>query len=134
MFDLEDNLPDELMGGHSWSEQMCGNKPPAQGPGPGGPQMNGEDPNVANVTMQRQLQQQQQLILLQQQQQANKNQIIGGVNPLGLGQVGNKSPNLQSSPNVQSNMPNNIGNIVHSLSIANNGNASMNSMQGKFYC
>lgn len=122
MFDLEDNLPDELMaGGNSWSDQMLGNKPPAQGPGPG--QMNGEDPNVvSNVAMRIQ---QQQLAHLMQ---TKNNQMLGGVNALGLGQMGNKSPNLQSPPNVQSSMPNNIGSInVHSMSmsIANNGNSPM---------
>lgn len=57
---LEDNLPDELVSTNSnWADQLGGgpgggpgpvlgvnvvggpNKPPAQGPGPGGPQMNG---------------------------------------------------------------------------------------------
>lgn len=58
--------------------------------------------------------------------------MVGVVNPLRLGQVGNKSPNLQSPPNVQSSIPNNLDSIVHSMSmsIANNGNAPMSSMQG----
>lgn len=119
MFDLEDNLPDELMaGGNSWSDQMLGNKPPNQGPG----QMNGEDPNVVgNVAMRLQHQQ------LAHIMQSKNNQMLGGVNTLGLGQMGSKSPNLQSPPNVQSSMPNNIGSIVHSMSmsIANNGNTPM---------
>lgn len=57
MFDLEKDLPDELMGG-SWAEQpgVTGPKPPAQGPGPGGQlvvqQLNGDDPTAA---MQRQI-------------------------------------------------------------------------------
>lgn len=57
MFDLEKDLPDELMGG-SWGEQpgVTGPKPPAQGPGPGGQmapqQLNGDDPTAA---MQRQI-------------------------------------------------------------------------------
>lgn len=58
MFDLEKDLPDELMGG-AWGEQpgVTGPKPPAQGPGPGGQlgpqqQLNGDDLNVA---LQRQL-------------------------------------------------------------------------------
>lgn len=52
MFDLEKDLPDELMGG-SWAEQpgVTGPKPPAQGPGPGGQmvqqQLNGDDPTAA---------------------------------------------------------------------------------------
>lgn len=56
MFDLEKDLPDELMAG-SWGEQpgVTGPKPPAQGPGPGGQmqqQLNGDDPTAA---MQRQI-------------------------------------------------------------------------------
>lgn len=56
MFDIEKDLPDELMGG-AWGEQpgVTGPKPPAQGPGPGpglGPQLNGDDPTAA---MQRQI-------------------------------------------------------------------------------
>lgn len=58
IFGLEDNLPDELVSSNSWGEQLGGNKPPAQGPGPGS-QINGEDPGVPNVALQRQLQQQQ---------------------------------------------------------------------------
>lgn len=54
MFDLEKDLPDELMG---WEQPgVMGPKPPAQGPGPGGQmsqqQMNGDDPTAA---MQRQI-------------------------------------------------------------------------------
>lgn len=58
MFDLEKDLPDELMGG-AWGEQpgVTGPKPPAQGPGPGGQmgpnqQLNGDDPAAA---LQRQI-------------------------------------------------------------------------------
>lgn len=66
IFGLEDNLPDELVSsGNSWGEQMGGNKPPAQGPGPGGP-LNGEESGVPNVALQRQLQQQQLQHLMQQ--------------------------------------------------------------------
>lgn len=65
IFGLEDNLPDELVSsGNNWGEQLGGNKPPAQGPGPGGMPLNGKDPGVPNVQLQRQLAQQQ-----QQQQQ-----------------------------------------------------------------
>lgn len=59
MFDLEKDLPDELMGG-SWGEQPGVPKPPAQGPGPGGQmggpqqQLNGDDP-TAVAQMHRQL-------------------------------------------------------------------------------
>lgn len=132
MFDLEDNLPDELVsGGPSW-EQMCGSKPPAQGPGPGNhQQMNGnDDTGLNNAQIQRQMQHQQQLSHHLMVSQGNK---ISNVNALmGGGQV-SKSPNLQSQQqsNVQSN---NIGGIVHSMgmSIANNGNTlPMNSMQGE---
>lgn len=72
IFGLEDNLPDELVSsGNNWGEQLGGNKPPAQGPGPGNQHINGEDPNVPNAMLQRQLQQQQ-LHHLMQQQQVNK--------------------------------------------------------------
>lgn len=44
IFGLEDQLPDEFVSsGNSW-----GDKPPAQGPGPGGP-INGDDPGVPNI-------------------------------------------------------------------------------------
>ncbi|CAD0199003.1 unnamed protein product [Chrysodeixis includens] len=95
MFDLEKDLPDELMGG-SWGEQpgVTGPKPPAQGPGPGGQmvsqqQLNGDDPTGA---IQRQINNH--LI-----QQGNKGGL-GHNNPLGLSNLGSKSPNLQSPPNV----------------------------------
>lgn len=76
IYGLEDCLPDELVG-PGWEEVLGGNKPPAQGPGPGGlqqQQMNGDDNggNVVvvppNVTMQRSMQQQQMVAhhLLQQ--------------------------------------------------------------------
>lgn len=66
IFGLEDNLPDELVSsGTSWADQFTPNKPPAQGPGPGN--LNGEDPGVSSVVLQRQLQQQQQLQHLMQQ-------------------------------------------------------------------
>lgn len=61
IFGLEDNLPDELVSsGNNWGEQLGGNKPPAQGPGPGGMPLNGEDPGVPNVQLQRQMAQQHQ--------------------------------------------------------------------------
>lgn len=59
LFGLEDQLPDELVSTNNWNEQLGGNKPPAQGPGPGN-QINGEDPGVPNVALQR-LHHQQQL-------------------------------------------------------------------------
>lgn len=69
LFGLEDNLPDELVSSNNWGEQLGGNKPPAQGPGPGN-QINGEDPGVPNLALQRQLQQQQ--LQHQLMQQVNK--------------------------------------------------------------
>ncbi|CAH2063698.1 unnamed protein product, partial [Iphiclides podalirius] len=95
MFDLEKDLPDELMAG-SWGEQpgVTGPKPPAQGPGPGAQmapqqQLNGDDPAAA---MHRQINNH----LIQQ----GKSGLVGHNNPLGLGTLGSKSPNLQSPPNV----------------------------------
>ncbi|XP_028173321.1 histone acetyltransferase p300-like [Ostrinia furnacalis] len=99
MFDLEKDLPDELMGG-SWAEQpgVTGPKPPAQGPGPGGQmvqQLNGDDPTAA---MHRQINNH----LIQQLafSQGNKGGLVGHNNPLGLSSLGSKSPSLQSPPNV----------------------------------
>lgn len=46
---LEQDLPDELISNSSWLPDHIGNqKPPAQGPGPGGMQngMDGADPNT----------------------------------------------------------------------------------------
>lgn len=171
IFGLEDNLPDELVSTNNWSEQLGGNKPPAQGPGPGGNQhINGEDQSV----LQQRLQQQMQMQIMQQQHhqqqvitpfhpniqssavtthtsihsltlqfnfvfrffsfllvasQGNKNPLLSNVNAMGMNQLGNKSPNLQSPP--QSNLPNNLGMNSMAMSIANNGPQAMGSMQGK---
>ncbi|XP_037871053.1 histone lysine acetyltransferase CREBBP isoform X3 [Bombyx mori] len=98
MFDLEKDLPDELMGG-PWGEQpgVPGPKPPAQGLGPGQmapqQQLNGDDPAAA---MHRQINNH----LLQVFSQGNKSGLVGHNNPLGLSSLGSKSPNLQSPPNV----------------------------------
>lgn len=58
MFDLENDLPDELMSsGASWglSDNIGNPKPPAQGPGPGGIQ-NGIENADANTTLRQQIQ------------------------------------------------------------------------------
>lgn len=70
LFGLEDNLPDELVSTSNWGDQISGNKPPAQGPGPGN-QINGDDPGVPSVTLQRQLQQHQLQHHIMQQQVDN---------------------------------------------------------------
>ncbi|XP_065159068.1 CREB-binding protein isoform X2 [Atheta coriaria] len=129
MFDLEKDLPDELMSGGSWGmpDNMGNSKPPAQGPGPGQMQ-NGIDTDAPNSL--RQMQQIHSHML-----QGNKG-IVG--NALGMGgQLGSKSPNLQSPPNVakataeqiaMASMPNNVG----LQSMANNGSSPqvMSSIQG----
>lgn len=50
VFNLEDNLPDELVsGGSNWTDNLGGNKPTGP-PGNNQQQMNGEDPTgVPNV-------------------------------------------------------------------------------------
>lgn len=65
--------------------------------------------------------------MMQQQHQGNKNQLHGNVNQLGMGPLGNKSPNLQSPP--QANLPNTLGMNTMPMSIANNGTQPMSSMQ-----
>lgn len=56
MYDLEKDLPDELISSNSWGDQPGGgmsSKPPAQGPGPGNQsQINGDD----SAVLQRQMQ------------------------------------------------------------------------------
>lgn len=58
--------------------------------------------------------------------------IKGNINALTMGQLNNKSPNLQSTL-VQSTMPNTLGVGMNSMpmSIANNGTQPMSTMQGK---
>lgn len=57
MFDLENDLPDELIAsGGSWgmvSDSMGNNKPPAQGPGPGGLQNGVEGADSTNALRQQ---------------------------------------------------------------------------------
>lgn len=57
--------------------------------------------------------------------------MIGNVNALGMGQLGSKSPNLQSPP--QSSLANNMGMNSMPMSVANNGTQPMSSMQGESY-
>lgn len=53
-----------------------------------------------------------------------------------MGQLGSKSPNLQSPPNLQGAMGSNMGvaGMVMPMSISNNGTQTMGSMQGNFVC
>ncbi|KAJ8981157.1 hypothetical protein NQ317_013823 [Molorchus minor] len=136
MFDLENNLPDELMSSSSWglSDNMGNTKPPAQGPGPGGIP-NGIENAESNL---RQMQ------LNHLLQQSGNKGLVSNALALAGGQLGNKSPNLQSPPNVsvakggvvdQMNMcslPSSISNNAGLQSLANNGNSPqvMSSIQG----
>ncbi|XP_014253868.1 CREB-binding protein isoform X3 [Cimex lectularius] len=81
MFDLENDLPDELNSWGSTSDAPPSNKPPATGPGPGSMQNGGIDPND-------QTRLQHHLI-----QQGAKTQLVG----LGLK---SQAATLQSPPNV----------------------------------
>ncbi|XP_018792789.1 PREDICTED: histone acetyltransferase p300 isoform X3 [Bactrocera latifrons] len=156
---LEDDLPDELVTGNSnWPDPLGGgggpggsgtglgvnvvggpNKPPAQGPGPGGPQMNGaSDDNTGGNqggpgNPLRQMQHHQHLQqLLQQQGNKNTGMIGNPMGAAGMNQLGSKSPNLQS-PNAagmqvvggQMGMVNSM-----SMSISNNGTPGINTMPG----
>lgn len=60
--------------------------------------------------------------------------MVGNINAHGMGQLGSKSPNLQSSLNSQASMSNNLGVGMNSMqmSIANNGTQPMGSMQGTY--
>lgn len=71
MFNLEDDLPDELVSNaNNWSDTpLGGNKPTTQVTGPPN-QLNGEDIQNVNV-LQRQLHPQQLHHMLQQQQQVS---------------------------------------------------------------
>ena len=136
---LETELPDELMQGgpSSWEQQMVTNKPPAQGPGPGQQQqqmyqsqLNGGDESIvsSNVSLQRQQQQQQQHQLQHLLQQVKAKNSL---NPH-MGQLSNKSPNLQGGPNAT--VMNNLGVVSMPMSMAPNNNGTNNnamSMQGK---
>ncbi|XP_044749866.1 CREB-binding protein isoform X2 [Coccinella septempunctata] len=139
MFDLENNLPDELMSSSSWgiTDNMGTSKPPAQGPGPGNMQ-NGMDTsdNTANSNL-RQMQ-------LNHILQQNKQSLVGNALAMAGAQLGSKSPNLQSPPNVSvakgnvvdqmnlGSLPSSIANSAGLQSMANNGSSSqvMSSIQG----
>ncbi|XP_018572292.1 CREB-binding protein isoform X4 [Anoplophora glabripennis] len=138
MFDLENDLPNELLGpSSSWglSDNMGNTKPPAQGPGPGGL------PNGIEITDSNNLRQMQLNHLLQQQ--GNKG-LVGNALALADGQLGNKSPNLQSPPNVSvakggvvdqmnlGSLPSSVSNNSGLQSMANNGGSPqvMSSIQG----
>ncbi|XP_028149092.1 CREB-binding protein isoform X2 [Diabrotica virgifera virgifera] len=136
MLDLENDLPDELMSSSPWgslSDNMTSSKPPAQGPGPGSLQ-NGIDNTDSSLRQQMQLNH-----LLQQ---SNKG-LAGNTLVLASGPLGNKSPNLQSPPNVSvakggvvevnlSNLTSGISTNAGLQSMANNGNSTqvMSSVQG----
>uniref|UniRef100_A0A1Y1MJM8 histone acetyltransferase n=1 Tax=Photinus pyralis TaxID=7054 RepID=A0A1Y1MJM8_PHOPY len=132
MFDLENDLPDELMSsGGSWgmvSDPLGNNKPPAQGPGPGGLQNGVENSDGTNSLRQMQLNHH-----LLQQVIGNKN-LVGNALAMATAQLGSKSPNLQAPPNVSvakgvldpmslGNLPSSIPNNVGLQSIANNGSS-----------
>ncbi|KAL3266918.1 hypothetical protein HHI36_011068 [Cryptolaemus montrouzieri] len=139
MFDLENNLPDELMSSTSWgiADNLGTSKPPAQGPGPGSMQ-NGLDAtdNTANTNL-RQMQ-------LNHILQQNKQSLVGNALAMAGAQLGNKSPNLQSPPNVSvakgnvidqinlNSLPSSIANNASLQSMANNGTSPqvMSSIQG----
>lgn len=57
MFDLENDLPDELMSSSSWlgNDHLGGSKPPAQGPGPGAMQNGVDAPDGPQALRQMQL-------------------------------------------------------------------------------
>lgn len=139
MFDLENDLPDELMtSGAPWglSDNIGNPKPPAQGPGPGGIQ-NGIENTEANTTLRQQIQ------LNHMLQQQGKQNLVGNALAMAGGQLGSKSPNLQSPPNVSiakgnvdslslGNLPSSLPNSASLQSMANNGSTPqvMSSIQG----
>lgn len=139
MFDLENDLPDELMTSSSWglSDNMGNSKPPPHGPGPGAGMQNGIEvgPGSDTANNLRQIQ----LNMLQSTKSS-----IGNALAMASGQLGNKSPNLQSPPNVSvakgnvvdqmnlGSLPSSISNNVGLQSMANNGTSPqiMSSIQG----
>lgn len=70
MFDLENDLPDDLLSSGSWGSATESTKPPATGPGPG--QQNG----ALDTELRQHVQQQQLSHHLIQQQQVRCNQIL----------------------------------------------------------
>lgn len=159
MFDLENDLPDDLLSSGSWGSATESTKPPATGPGPG--QQNG----ALDSELRQHVQQQQQLShhLMQQVryleffnlqdlcasstvinelllQQGNKNLVTNSL-VMAAGTLGSKSPNMQSPPNVSVSkgvvdpqMVVSLGNLPSSIasSLANNqmSIANTNSMGG----
>ncbi|XP_060531445.1 CREB-binding protein isoform X3 [Cylas formicarius] len=129
MFDLENDLPDELISSNissnSWNltENIGNPKPPAQGPGPG--LQNGIENVDANNLRQMQIN--------HMLQQSNKGLVSNALLP--GGQLGSKSPNLQSPPNVSvaksvvvdqmnlGSLPSSISNTSVLQSVANNGSS-----------
>lgn len=138
MYDIENDLPDELMSSSSWglSDSLVSNKPPAQGPGPG--LQNGIDPGDSSNATLRQMQINHHML-----QQTNKGLVSNALAMAG-GQIGSKSPSLQSPPNVSvakggvvdqmslGNLPSSIANTVGLQSMSNNGSSPqvMSSIQG----
>lgn len=135
MMVLENDLPDELISSSSWGlpgDGMNNAKPPAQGPGPGGMQ-NGIENTDSNNLRQMQISH-----MLQQSNKGLSNALLAG------GQLGSKSPNLQSPPNVSvaksgpvdqmnlGSLASNISNNSGLQSVANNGSSAqvMSSIQG----
>ncbi|XP_063706761.1 CREB-binding protein isoform X2 [Culicoides brevitarsis] len=133
MFDLENDLPDELMGtGTAWGEQLGGNKPPAQGPGPGG-QINGED-NVnalaGNSVLQRQMvhsqlnhpshmltQTKKQIIMAQDAKNPGNPQGVNIQSSLGIVPPNNVVVQSMSGPNINTSAS---GMVLSNSNIAGN--------------
>lgn len=164
MFDLENDLPDDLLTTASWGSATESTKPPATGPGPG--QQNGALDSELRQHVQQQQQQQLSHHIIQQQvrsanhfcqlcdrrvsvtlpmivEQGNKNLVANSL-VMTAGPLGNKSPNMQSPPNVSvskgvvdpqmvvslGNLPSSIASSLSSgqMSIANSMGGLQSSM------